>query len=144
LQRRIYEAAAAAAEGVRLAITSGWRSTTDQDQLIAEAVATYGSAAEAHRRLLPPDKSAHVKGEAIDVGPTSGAPWLGEHGAVQPPPHLRQRRLALRAGDRAGRRLPGVVAGRVGGLVTALRAGQDPVGTRASRCSAQCRASHSI
>lgn len=74
-------AAAAAADGVTLAITSGWRTAEEQQRLVDEAVATYGSAAAAHRWVLPPDKSAHVHGLAIDVGPPSGATWLGEHGA---------------------------------------------------------------
>jgi hypothetical protein len=83
LQRRFDEAAqAAAAEGVELRITSGWRSADEQRSLIAEAVATYGSAAEAHRYVLPPERSAHVQGLAIDVGPPAGAAWLDEHGAA--------------------------------------------------------------
>ncbi len=82
LQQRVDEAAAAAAaEGVELTITSGWRSAADQQLLVDEALARYGSAAEAHRWVLPPEISAHVRGLAIDVGPTEGALWLGEHGA---------------------------------------------------------------
>lgn len=83
LQRRFdAAAAAAAAEGVTLTITSGWRTADEQRQLIAQAVATYGSEAEAHRWVLPPERSAHVQGLAIDVGPAAGAAWLGEHGAA--------------------------------------------------------------
>lgn len=82
LQRRFDDAARAAAKaGVALTITSGWRSAAEQQDLVDEDLATYGSAAEAHRWVLPPDKSAHVQGLAIDVGPASGAAWLGEHGA---------------------------------------------------------------
>lgn len=82
LQRRFDEAAsAAAADGVELRITSGWRTADEQERLVAEAVATYGSEAEAHRWVLPPARSAHVQGQAIDVGPVAGAAWLGEHGA---------------------------------------------------------------
>ncbi|MBN9376069.1 MAG: M15 family metallopeptidase, partial [Cellulomonas sp.] len=79
---RRFEAAKAAARaaGVTLTLTSGWRSVAEQEQIIAGDIATYGSVTEAHRWVLPPDKSAHVQGEAIDVGPTSGAAWLGVHG----------------------------------------------------------------
>lgn len=73
--------AAAAAEGVTLTLTSGWRSADEQQRLVDEAVATYGSVEEAHRWVLPPEKSSHVAGLAIDVGPMDGALWLGEHAA---------------------------------------------------------------
>jgi hypothetical protein len=83
LRRRFGAAAkAAGAVGVRLTITSGWRSAAAQQRIIAADIATYGSATEAHRWVLPPDKSAHVQGEAIDVGPAAGAAWLGAHGAA--------------------------------------------------------------
>jgi len=81
LLRRFDAAArAAAADGVTLTITSGWRSAAQQQQLIDQDVATYGVAA-AHKLVLPPAESAHVRGEAIDVGPSSGAAWLATHGA---------------------------------------------------------------
>lgn len=73
--------AVAAAEGVTLTLTSGWRSADEQQVLVDEAVATYGSVEEAHRWVLPPEKSAHVAGLAIDVGPMDGALWLGERAA---------------------------------------------------------------
>lgn len=68
----------AEAEGVLLMLTSGWRSAQDQQELVDEVVAASGDPAEAHRRVLPPDVSAHVQGTAIDVGGTEGALWLGE------------------------------------------------------------------
>ncbi len=71
---------AAAADGVELAITSGWRSASEQQRLVDEALARYGDPAEAHRWVLPPGTSAHVQGLAIDVGGTAGAYWLTEHG----------------------------------------------------------------
>ncbi|WP_024285589.1 M15 family metallopeptidase [Cellulomonas sp. KRMCY2] len=80
LQRRFDVAQeAAAAENVTLRITSGWRSTTEQQALLDGAVERYGSLAEASRWVLPPEDSAHVQGQAIDVGDTEGALWLGEH-----------------------------------------------------------------
>lgn len=79
LQRR-FEAAQrlAASEGVTLTLTSGWRSAAEQQALVDDAVRRYGSPAEAKRWVLPPESSAHVRGTAIDVGPTEGALWLGE------------------------------------------------------------------
>jgi zinc D-Ala-D-Ala carboxypeptidase len=73
---------AAAAQGVELFIASGWRSPADQQRLLDDAVATHGSRAEAERWVLPPDRSAHVQGLAIDVGATDGALWLDEHGSA--------------------------------------------------------------
>lgn len=72
--------AAARADGVELRVASGWRSAEHQRRLHAEAVAKYGSAAAARRWVLPPEESAHVRGEAVDVAPPSGADWLARHG----------------------------------------------------------------
>ena len=71
---------AAAADGVTLTITSGRRSAQEQQRLVDAAITKYGSIQEAHRWVLPPESSAHVQGLALDVGPTAGALWLGEHG----------------------------------------------------------------
>jgi hypothetical protein len=70
----------AAAAGVALSITSGWRSHYEQAALFAAAVQKYGSAEAAGHWVLPPGESAHERGEAIDVGPPSGAAWLDVHG----------------------------------------------------------------
>lgn len=79
LQARFDQAVAdAAQDGVTLTLTSGWRSPEDQQQLVDDAVERYGSLAEASRWVLPPQTSAHVAGQAIDVGPTAGALWLEE------------------------------------------------------------------
>lgn len=67
----------AAAEGVT--ITSGRRTVEEQQELVEQAIARYGSEDEAHRWVLPPEVSAHVTGTAIDIGPTEGALWLGQH-----------------------------------------------------------------
>jgi hypothetical protein len=74
-------AEAATADGVRLAVDSGWRSRAYQEQLLREAVSTYGSAAEAARWVATPDTSAHVSGDAVDVGPPRAAAWLARHGS---------------------------------------------------------------
>jgi D-alanyl-D-alanine carboxypeptidase len=77
LERRFTVAkAAAAAAGVKLTVTSGWRSAAEQQSMVDQAITSYGSVSEAHRWVLPPDTSEHVKGLAIDVGPTAGALWL--------------------------------------------------------------------
>ena len=71
---------AARADGVDLRVTSGWRSRDHQQRLYEQAVAKYGSPAAARRWVLPPGESAHVRGEAVDVGPAEGAAWLERHG----------------------------------------------------------------
>lgn len=71
----------ARADGVEIEITSGWRSRSHQRRLFTEAVARYGSKAEARRYVATPDDSAHVTGDAVDIGPTDGAIWMMEHGS---------------------------------------------------------------
>ncbi|NHA68442.1 M15 family metallopeptidase [Phycicoccus sp. CMS6Z-2] len=73
--------AAAAAEGIEIVVTSGWRSAAHQQQLFDEAVVRYGSVEEAHKWVLPPDESEHVTGRAVDVGPQAARDWLEAHGA---------------------------------------------------------------
>lgn len=70
------------AAGVPLSVTSGWRSRDHQQRLFDEAVAEYGSAEEASRWVSTPDSSAHVTGDAVDVGPTEAADWMSRHGAA--------------------------------------------------------------
>jgi D-alanyl-D-alanine carboxypeptidase len=74
-------AADAAGEGVELVVVSGRRSPAHQAELFREAVAKYGSVAEAARWVATPNTSAHVSGDAVDMGPSDGAAWLSEHGA---------------------------------------------------------------
>jgi zinc D-Ala-D-Ala carboxypeptidase len=72
----------AAADGIGLRINSGWRSPEYQQQLLRDAVAEYGSPAEAARWVATAETSAHVSGDAVDIGPSSAAAWLSEHGAA--------------------------------------------------------------
>jgi zinc D-Ala-D-Ala carboxypeptidase len=72
----------AAHDGVRFVIDSGWRSPDYQAQLLREAVARYGSEAEAARWVARPTTSAHVSGGAVDIGPSNAAAWLSRHGAA--------------------------------------------------------------
>jgi zinc D-Ala-D-Ala carboxypeptidase len=72
----------AGGDGVELHVDSGWRSRAYQEQLLREAIAKYGSEAEATRWVATPDTSAHVSGDAVDIGPSGAAAWLSEHGAA--------------------------------------------------------------
>lgn len=72
----------AADDGVQIVVNSGWRSPEYQQQLLDEAVAQYGSEEEAARWVSTPEKSLHVSGEAVDVGPDEAATWLSDHGAA--------------------------------------------------------------
>jgi LAS superfamily LD-carboxypeptidase LdcB len=73
--------AATDAAGVELVVDSGWRSPDYQQRLLDDAVFKYGSEAEAARWVATPETSAHVSGDAVDVGP-AGAAWLSAHGAA--------------------------------------------------------------
>jgi hypothetical protein len=72
----------AAHAGVRLQVDSGWRSTAYQERLLREAIAKYGSKTEAKRWVATPKTSAHVSGDAVDIGPPAAAAWLSQHGAA--------------------------------------------------------------
>jgi hypothetical protein len=74
-------AADAAGDGVEFVVDSGWRSPEYQEQLLHEAVWKYGSVEEAARWVATPNTSAHVSGDAVDIGPSDAAGWLSEHGA---------------------------------------------------------------
>lgn len=80
--REAMQAAAADAEadGVPMWVTSGWRSAELQAALFEEAERTYGSTAEAARWVASPERSAHVTGTAVDLGPTDANSWLTQHG----------------------------------------------------------------
>jgi zinc D-Ala-D-Ala carboxypeptidase len=70
----------AARDGVDLIITSGWRSVRYQQSLLDAAVTHYGSGAEARRWVNTPEKSTHVTGKAVDIGPTAADLWLRRRG----------------------------------------------------------------
>jgi LAS superfamily LD-carboxypeptidase LdcB len=74
-------ATVAADEGVEFFVNSGWRSPEYQVRLRREAVSKYGSEEEAARWVATPETSAHVKGEAVDIGRSEAKAWLSEHGA---------------------------------------------------------------
>jgi hypothetical protein len=71
----------AADDGVEFFVNSGWRSPEYQNQLLREAVSEYGSEEEAARWVATADTSAHMSGDAVDIGPFDATAWLSEHGA---------------------------------------------------------------
>ena len=71
----------AAHDGVQFFVDSGWRSRAYQAQLLQQAILKYGSEAEAARWVATPNTSAHVSGDAVDIGRSDAAAWLSEHGA---------------------------------------------------------------
>ncbi len=71
----------ATAAGVRFHVTTGWRSAAYQQSLFDAAVREHGSPAAARVQVLPADESAHVTGDAVDIGPTDAMYWLSRHGA---------------------------------------------------------------
>jgi hypothetical protein len=72
----------ASGEGVKFVVNSGWRSPAYEDQLRREAIAKYGSEAEAARWVATGTTSPHVSGDAVDIGPAHATPWLSAHGAA--------------------------------------------------------------
>ncbi len=72
----------AADDGVRFVVNSGWRSSAYQERLLREAVSKYGSREEAARWVATATTSAHVSGDAVDIGPAAATQWLSAHGAA--------------------------------------------------------------
>jgi zinc D-Ala-D-Ala carboxypeptidase len=97
---------AAARDGVKLYVNSGWRSPAYQNQLLREAVATYGSEREAARWVATAETSPHVSGQAVDIKGAEATTWLSQHGAAyglcqiyrNEPWHYEQRRRATDLG----------------------------------------------
>lgn len=82
LLRALRRAAAdAARDGVELVVNSGWRSAEHQADLLRDAIDEHGSEEEAARWVATPETSAHVSGDAVDIGPADAAAWLSEHGS---------------------------------------------------------------
>ncbi len=82
LLQALREAATDAADdGVEFQVNSGWRSPEYQEQLLREEVSEHGSEEEAARWVATANTSAHVSGDAVDIGPFDATAWLSEHGA---------------------------------------------------------------
>ncbi|MBD8583095.1 M15 family metallopeptidase [Frigoribacterium sp. CFBP 13729] len=75
-------ATAASSDGVDVVVNSGWRSAAHQEQLLRDAVAQYGSAREAARWVSTPATSAHVSGDAVDIGSWDATDWFSRNGAA--------------------------------------------------------------
>jgi LAS superfamily LD-carboxypeptidase LdcB len=83
LLRALRRAAAdAEGDGVEFVVNGGWRSPAYEDHLRREAVAKYGSEAEAARWVATGTTSPHVSGEAVDLGPAAATQWLSARGAA--------------------------------------------------------------
>ncbi|HEX4225109.1 MAG TPA: M15 family metallopeptidase [Pseudonocardiaceae bacterium] len=66
--------------GELIGVTSGKRNEAAQQRMFSAAVDRYGSVHAAQRWVLPPHRSAHVRGTAMDLRPYGGARWLDKHG----------------------------------------------------------------
>src|SRR4029450_12479950 len=71
----------AAGDGIEFFVDSGWRSPEDQEQLLRGAVSKHGSEEGAYRWGATADTSAHVSGDAVDIGHSDATAWLSKHGA---------------------------------------------------------------
>ncbi len=82
LLQALREAATDAADDrIEFYVNSGWRSPKYQNQLLREAVSKYRSEKEAARWVGTADTSAHVSGDAVDIGSFDATAWLSKHGA---------------------------------------------------------------
>jgi len=63
--------------GQLIGLTSGHRDAAVQHQMFVAELMHAGPEAP---RVLPPERSAHVLGTAMDVRPREGAQWLETHG----------------------------------------------------------------
>jgi hypothetical protein len=96
---------AAAASPVPFVVDSGWRSSAYQEHLLQEAIAQYGSRAQAARWVATPQTSQHVHGDAVDLA-SAAADWLSQHGAAyglcqvydNEPWHVERRPQAVASG----------------------------------------------
>jgi hypothetical protein len=72
---------AAGAQGVRLCLNDGKRSADQQQREFDDAVRKFGTAELAGKYVLPPAKSMHVQGTAVDVQPLESAVWVEHNGS---------------------------------------------------------------
>jgi D-alanyl-D-alanine carboxypeptidase len=96
----------AADDGVEFFVYSGWRSPEYQERLLQEAAREYGSEDAAARWVATPNTSAHVSGDAVDLGHADATAWLSRYGAAyglcqiyrNEPWHYELRREAIDQG----------------------------------------------
>ncbi|GAA0602522.1 M15 family metallopeptidase [Kribbella sandramycini] len=63
-------------DGIKMQVTTGWRSKKYQVELMDKAIKKYGSREKAKKFVADPDESHHVTGNAVDIGPTDADDWL--------------------------------------------------------------------
>ncbi|AXB49125.1 peptidase M15 [Amycolatopsis albispora] len=73
---------AAQAQGVQLCVHDSKRSRAQQQREFDQAVQKFGNAELAARYVLPPEKSMHVQGVAVDIQPLASAAWVERNGAA--------------------------------------------------------------
>jgi D-alanyl-D-alanine carboxypeptidase len=71
----------AAAEGIDMQISSGWRTRGFQQRLFDVGVRMYGSVDVAREYVASPEVSKHVVGEAVDIAPVDADKWLIRNGS---------------------------------------------------------------
>ncbi|WP_448428260.1 M15 family metallopeptidase [Mycolicibacterium sp. XJ2546] len=82
LLKAVQDAArAAAADGIDMRITSGWRTLGFQRRLFDIGVQKYGSVEAAREFVAAPEASKHVTGEAVDISPVQADMWLIRNGS---------------------------------------------------------------
>jgi zinc D-Ala-D-Ala carboxypeptidase len=82
--RAAFEAARTEAlwrHGELIGLTDGYRDVHAQARLFADTVRRAGSLGLAMKWTLPPHRSRHVAGTALDVRPIEGARWLERYGS---------------------------------------------------------------
>ncbi|MFF0265127.1 M15 family metallopeptidase [Kribbella sp. NPDC004536] len=81
LRKAVQEAETAMqADGIRMQVTTGWRSRKYQEELLQKAIVKYGSRKKALEYVADPSKSHHITGHAVDIGPTAADDWLQRKG----------------------------------------------------------------
>ncbi len=81
LREAVQKAARSAeTDGIEMRISSGWRSKGFQERLFADGVIKYGSVGAAREFVASPEKSKHVTGQAVDIGPVEADKWLIANG----------------------------------------------------------------
>jgi len=73
--------AEAASDGLSFRVMSGWRSVEYQEWLLEDAIELYASEEVARQYVASPDRSTHVTGDGIDIGPIDAQFWLMTNGS---------------------------------------------------------------
>ncbi|MFL2001600.1 M15 family metallopeptidase [Microbacterium sp. A1-JK] len=71
----------AANDGLSFRVMSGWRSVEYQEWLLEDAIELYASEEVARQYVASPDRSTHVTGDGIDIGPIDAQFWLMTNGS---------------------------------------------------------------